>query len=224
MVDWLLSRGIHPVMFSCGAFGRDPEAVAEVIRRGIVVGNHSFTHPAFSSLTEEACIAEIEQQETLLNEAYRLAGVERKYKLFRFPYLDKGGSNAAAVQRYLRSNGFVKVRDDAVCSGPYTWSKGRENLDVVCSYDVAEYQLKSSRALADQFYAPDKALNLEDAKRKMRTPNPRSGDYLFDGGTHIILLHAHDDTEALFPGYYRELVEYMLDNGVEFLEPEFVGE
>ena len=44
---------------------------------------------------------------------------------------------------------------------------------------------------------------------------------LADGGHHILLLHAHDETEALAPGYWRGFIDRLLEAGVTFDEPAF---
>ena len=45
---------------------------------------------------------------------------------------------------------------------------------------------------------------------------------LADPGSHILLLHAHDETDAMVPGYYRLFIDYLLEKGVVFDVPEFI--
>ncbi|MBO4653147.1 MAG: hypothetical protein J5649_07525 [Lachnospiraceae bacterium] len=45
---------------------------------------------------------------------------------------------------------------------------------------------------------------------------------LVDPGSHILLLHAHDETDEMVPGYYRLFIERLLENGVIFDVPEFI--
>lgn len=45
---------------------------------------------------------------------------------------------------------------------------------------------------------------------------------LVDPGSHILLLHAHDETDELVPGYYRQFIDYLLKEGVVFDTPEFM--
>ena len=86
----------------------------------MIIGNHSYSHPAFSSLSTEECIEEIERCETVLSKLYLDAGVERKYRPFRFPYGDKGGINKNSLQRYLKEQGFHKVTYTQIT---YPWWK-----------------------------------------------------------------------------------------------------
>ena len=60
---------------------------------------------------------------------------------------------------------------------------------------------------------------------------PTIVDYLNDKGitapllvdpcSHILLLHAHDETEEML-GYYRLFIDLLLENGVFFDVPEFI--
>ena len=100
LLDYLLEQGIRPVMFTIGDLAeKNYDTLLYVLKKGIVVGNHSWTHPDFSTISYEECIEEIERTEALLNKAYADAGVERRYKLFRFPFLNKGGENKEKLQQ-----------------------------------------------------------------------------------------------------------------------------
>ena len=59
--------------------------------------------------------------------------------------------------------------------------------------------------------------------KKIHDQDPEDGAALLkDPGNHILLLHAHDETDDLAPGYYRIFIEELLKNGVEFIEPSFL--
>ena len=59
--------------------------------------------------------------------------------------------------------------------------------------------------------------------KRIYAPAPENGAPLLnDGSCHLLLLHAHDETEELVPGYYRIFIEELLKNGVEFIKPEFL--
>ncbi|WP_144554452.1 polysaccharide deacetylase family protein [Bacillus sp. X1(2014)] len=62
---------------------KNPEVVKQVAARGHEIGNHTFTHPKLSQLSNIECLEEIEKNEKLIEE---LAG--RKPVVFRPPYLD----------------------------------------------------------------------------------------------------------------------------------------
>ena len=92
IVDDLCARGIKAVMFAVGMnVERLWNEAVYAVQKGMIVGNHSYSHPAFSDLTVEEAIADIEKCEEVLDRLYQAAGVARQYRPFRFPYGDKGG-------------------------------------------------------------------------------------------------------------------------------------
>ena len=213
IVDYLCEKGIHPVMFAWG------EKVEEfwdnavyALQNGIIVGNHSFSHLEFSKLTFEQGVAEIEKCEEILDKLYKAAGVERKFRPFRFPYGDKGGVNKDAFQKYLADKCFDKL-DDRDISYPWWKEMGLDkDIDTLWTFDFAEYNIRRGNDFT-----------IDDVWKRVNDPAPGSGAAILkDGGRHIILLHAHDETEELVPGYYKLLIDKLLENVVEFVEPNFI--
>ena len=106
IVDYLSEKNIPVIMFCVGQWAENhPDELIYALKHGIIVGNHSYTHPQFSSITIDECKKEIEKNEEVLDRFYEQAGVERKYRPFRFPYGDKGGANKDAIQQYLSEKG-----------------------------------------------------------------------------------------------------------------------
>ena len=102
IVDYLNEKNITAIMFMVGEWAENhPSELIYALQHGMIVGNHSYSHPNFSRLTPEEGIREIEKCEELLDRLYAAAGVERKFRPFRFPYGDKGGDNKGAFQRFL---------------------------------------------------------------------------------------------------------------------------
>ena len=210
LVDYLAAKDIRAVMF---AVGRNVEAfyseAVYALKAGMIIGNHSYSHPKFSELSLEAGIAEIEKNEAVLDRLYKDANVERTFRPFRFPYGDKGGGNAAAYRAYFKENGFHKLSDDAV-TYPW-WNEGRENTDTFWTFDFAEYRIR-----------PQSGFTLDDVMARIRDDHPEYGGTLLTGDSaEIILMHAHDETEAMVPRYYEKLIGHALDNGVVFEKPVF---
>ncbi len=213
IVDYLGEKGISPLMFAWGEMvGYHYENAVYALKNGIIVGNHSFTHPKFSELTFEQCVNEIEKNEELLDRLYDDAGVERKYRPFRFPYGDKGGENKENLQKYLAEKGFDKL-DDRRINFPFWKENGLDkDIDTLWSFDFCEYNIRKGSGFT-----------ADDVFKRINDPAPENGaPMLADGGFHIILLHAHDLTEELVPGYYKQFVDYLLDKGVQFVPPEFL--
>lgn len=212
IVDYLNSKGITAVMFAVGVnVEKFYEEAIYVLRNGMIVGNHSYSHPAFSKLTFEEAVADIEKNEEVLNKLYKDAGVRRIYRPFRFPYGDKGGKIAQDLQKYLAEKGYNKL-DDTKVSCEWWKKDGHDKfIDTFWTYDVEEYRLSLERDFT-----------VEDVWKKMKNPSPAHATALLgDDKHHIILLHAHDETEAIEPMYYKQFIDYMLDNGITFDKPAF---
>ena len=213
IVDELCARNITAIMFAVGMnVERFYDEAVYAVRKGMIVGNHSYSHAAFSSITLEEGIGEIEKCEAILERVYQDAGVERKHRPFRFPYGDKGGANKEALQRYLAQNGFDKVDDRHL---PYDW--WRENcldrdIDTLWTFDFEEYRTQN-----------DETFTRDSVWEKMKDANPKLGAALFgENQRNIVLMHAFDETEAVWPGYCRELLDELQRRGVTFDPPAFI--
>lgn len=213
IVDYLKEKGIKIIFF---AEGRKVEQFYEeakyALKNGMLVGNHSYSHPAFSSLTIEEAIAEIEKCEDILNKLYADCGIERVWRPFRFPYGDKGGVNKEAIQKYLKGKGFHKVDDTRF---DYSWWKEfglDKDIDTFWTFDFGEYMIR-----------PGSDYTRESVWKRMHDKNPKTGAVLFEENNHhILLLHAHDETEEMLPEYYKQFVDHLLENGIVFDEPKFI--
>ena len=215
IVDYLKEKGIRPIFFATGKnVEKYYEEALYVLKNGMLVGNHSYSHPAFSSLTLEEGIKEIGACERVLEKLYQDAGVERKFRPFRFPYGDKGGVNKAVLQAYLKENGFHKVADTHI---PYPWWKEyhlNTDIDTFWTFDFAEYNIR-----------PGSDFTKDSVWARIYDTNPPTGAVLFgENNRHIILLHAHDETEEMLPEYYKLFIEHLLEHGLIFDKPEFFEE
>lgn len=213
IVDYLKKKGITAIMFAEGArVERFYEEALYALQNGMIVGNHSYSHPAFSSISMEQCVEEIEKCEQVLNKLYADAGVERKFRPFRFPYGDKGGDNKDALQKYFVEKGFHKVDDTQI---PYPWWKElgmNQDVDTFWTFDFEEYRLQYDAEFTKQSIW-DKIFNT----------NSQKGTVLFaEGNKHILLLHAHDETEEIYRQYYKEFIDCCLERGLKFEEPRFL--
>jgi peptidoglycan/xylan/chitin deacetylase (PgdA/CDA1 family) len=213
IVDYLNEKGITALMFAVGEnVERYYDNAVYALRHGMIVGNHSFTHPAFSEISFAEAKAEIAKNEALLDRLYKDAGVERKFRPFRFPYGNRGGENEAALQAYFRENGFHKLKDTQI---PYRWWRESgldRNIDTLWTFDFAEYQIR-----------PGSGFTLDDVWKRVEDRAPVNGaPLLVDPGSHILLMHAHDETDEMVPGYYRLFIDRLLNNGVIFDIPEFI--
>ncbi len=213
IVDYLNEKRIKAILFATGQnVERYYEEALYAVKNGMIVGNHSYSHPAFSSLSMKECMEEIEKCEIVLERLYKDSGVERVFRPFRFPYGNKGGDNKNALQKYLKEKGFQKVDDTHIT---YPW--WRENsldtdIDTFWTFDFEEYKIRQGSEFTK-----------ESVWKKMHDTNPESGAVLFaENNRHILLLHAHDETEEMLPEYYKLFIEHLLENGLVFEEPAFL--
>ena len=213
IVDYLEKKNIPFIFF---AWGQNVEKYHEealyAVKKGIIIGNHSYTHPQFSSISFEEGVKEIEKCEDVLNNLYSEAGVERKYRPFRFPYGDKGGVNKEKLQEYLAKQGFDKVDDTDI---KYEWWKEQglaADIDTFWTFDFAEYNIR-----------PNSGFTIDDVFKRMHEENPVNGGALLKPDSYnMLLLHVHDETEEMEPLYYQRFIEDCLANGVEFVAPRFI--
>ena len=213
IVDYLNEKRIKAILFATGQnVERYYEEALYAVKNGMIVGNHSYSHPAFSSLSMKECMEEIEKCEIVLERLYKDSGVERVFRPFRFPYGNNGGDNKNALQKYLKEKGFQKVDDTHIT---YPW--WRENsldtdIDTFWTFDFEEYKIRQGSEFTK-----------ESVWKKMHDTNPESGAVLFaENNRHILLLHAHDETEEMLPEYYKSFIEHLLENGLVFEEPAFL--
>ncbi|ADL50261.1 polysaccharide deacetylase family protein [Clostridium cellulovorans] len=213
IIDFLNSKNIKPLMFFVGEnICKNRDIGIYAIQNGAIIGNHSYSHPEFSNLSLDECISEIERQEEQVNLLYKDAGVTREYKLFRFPYGDKGGKNKDALQKYFREHGFSRIDDSEIKYDWYHENNLNTDYDVLWTFDFAEYMLE---------YEP--GFTYDTILSRINDVNPKIGGSLFASNVHnIILIHDHEETDAVCPNYFYNLINYVLEKGVEFVNPKFI--
>ncbi|MBR5417266.1 MAG: hypothetical protein IK109_04425, partial [Clostridiales bacterium] len=99
---------------------------------------------------------------------------------------------------------------------PYAFWKDMgldKDIDTFWTYDFEEYLIR-----------PDSGVTFEDILKRTREVDPVLGKSLLsdEDGSHLIIIHAHDETEELVPGYFRTLIDLLIDNGFVFDPPEFI--
>ena len=213
LVDYLVGKHIPALMFSVGEhIEKYPENVIYALQHGMVVGNHSYSHPDFAKIPFEEGIREIEKCEELLEDIYKKAGAEREYRPFRFPYGSKGGENKDKYEQYFRDKGFSKLDDRKIVCSRWKESGFDKDIDTLWTFDFAEYRIR-----------PGSGFTMKDVLKRVHDGDPESGGMLLEEGTyHIILMHDHEETLDMVPDYYRIMLEHVMENGVDFVRPEFL--
>ncbi len=177
----------------------------------MIIGNHSFSYPFFSEVSVEEGIAEIEKCDEIINELYNEANAERKYKLFRFPYGDKGGANKEAYQQYFKEHGYDKL-DDRDITIPY-WAENNldKDIDTFWTFDLEEYRIR----VGSDFTEKDVMKRIDGFFDEINNGS------IDKNSKHFILIHAHDETEELVPEYYKTFIDELINRGVKFENPQF---
>lgn len=144
LLDHLERGGHRAVLFilGCNVAGREA-ILADAVRRGFALGNHSFSHPYFSSLGLAEARTELETTEALIEGIYRQAGRPRPGKWFRFPYLDTGEDRADALHGLLRDLGFQRPRTVGRRLPPWD----RRRLDWSTTLDTRDWALPGEAAV-----------------------------------------------------------------------------
>lgn len=150
VLDTLQQKQVPAAFFSTLAHIKNqPELIARMINEGHIVGNHSATHPDFTTIGRTQMAQELEQVETYLRERF---GYSAKY--FRFP---EGSYNESALE-LVGSLGLVSV----------FWSCAWADWDVKNpkgaqhAYDTVTARLHPGAVILLHAVSPDNAGALAD--------------------------------------------------------------
>ena len=212
-IDYLEEKGITPIIFAVGKnIKKHFDNAVYALKKGAIIGNHSFSHPEFSSLSFEECVSDIEECELWLEKLYLTAGIERKYKLFAFPYGDKGGKNKDKLQQYLKNKAFSRIDDRNISFDWYIECSLDKDIDVFWTFDFGEYQLQKNNGFS-----------YETVLYRIHDKNPDNGGVLLEpNSNHIVMIHDHAETNKIMPDYYKSILDYVMTCGVEFVDPQFI--
>lgn len=199
-----------PAIFFCIGSQITPDrekSVMEAIRRGFLIGNHSWSHPSFETLAIEEATDEITRTEQIIERLYHEANVPRPIRLFRFPYLNKGGRHRVALQELLRKMGFRQPRFENLTLTPF--DEQPDEVDVSCTYDTMDWTVANGSAMYG-------IRTLEDMYARMDEDVPHEGRPLnYGGSSNIVMMHDDDRIAHMFP----LLIQRMLAKGIKFRRP-----
>lgn len=89
--DFLVDNNIPAILFCTGnqITKELEEDIIIAIKKGFIIGNHSWNHYDFSILSQAEIKEEILKTEEKISILYNQAKIEQEIKYFRFPYLKK---------------------------------------------------------------------------------------------------------------------------------------
>ncbi|MBN2151677.1 MAG: polysaccharide deacetylase family protein [Candidatus Lokiarchaeota archaeon] len=219
----LEARGIKAIWFCRGEYlDRRPDVAVAIIQKGHVLGNHSWNHPAFSSMRLSKARAQIQRTEALIDLAYSRAGIPRPARLFRFPWGDKGAGThlerppepagaerVRALQAMLREFGFVQPAFDGVAFPPYPFYDLAGDADTWFTFDAMEWVLVS-RKPRDGIDSLDAVLARIDAHLRAKRHDVEARDR-----GEVVIVHDFEATARTF----TPIVDRLVMNGASFSLP-----
>ncbi len=217
LVKFLNTRNIPALLFVRGDHMQQfSSAIANAIRNGIVIGNHSFAHIPAGEMSFDQWQADFEQCEVLINMAYKQAGVRRTHLYYRFPYIDRGDgvrvernfakgegaftSNAAIekIQIYLKTKGFSQPFENMPEGYP------DDAADCLFTYTSGDWMLTARHKGQHQYKS------LDDLKSKIdKDLSLQQSLY-----NHVFLLH----DQAEIHDEVCTLIDYFTQSGFKFLD------
>lgn len=225
-VDFLMEKGIPSIWYCRGEYiEKNLKELVNSVKRGVVIGNHSFSHPCFSEISFDEAKREIFKTELLIEKAYAQAERSRLYKLFRFPFLDKGaGKNRLPpykeqeeekvenLQNFLRSQGFQKARFEGVSYRYYQKARLGRHLDAPWTFDAKEYALFSRKSMEKH-----RLHTTEDFIERMFSYDPENGLGISCADSNeIVLFHDFEQTHFLF----YPMIKSLINRDIIFAMPE----
>ncbi|GHD68440.1 polysaccharide deacetylase family protein [Jeongeupia chitinilytica] len=210
LVDHLMQREITAVMFFLGrCMEAYPHAVDYAIQRGTVIGNHSYSHAAFSQISYEQGIIEIERTEKLIVDAYKRNGVERQAKIFRFPYTDQGGNNFARFQEYLIHNQFEHLDTNFVNYEWFSNSATKNHIDIGVTFACWDWELWSSCHF-----------KLADLRQNLRkNVEPSMGSFTEGASGEVLVIHDSNWRGEQGEFHFDIILEELERMNVQFVKP-----
>jgi peptidoglycan/xylan/chitin deacetylase (PgdA/CDA1 family) len=197
ILDFLGVLGVPAVMFFQGSqIERHPAIARAACRAGVAIGNHGYSHRAFSGMSLAEAAQEIDHTQSLIDAIHADAGLAAPKRHFRFPYGDQGGALAAGFQDLLRTRGYQSI----VPRAPH--------LDALWTHDLQDYRLSQ----ADGDFTPDDIVcGLDGRFGRDRAAGPGAVD------TEVLIMHDHPLAHERFPHYYRHYLRRTLELGFRFV-------
>ena len=193
-LDVLEKYNIPAILFLRGEYmKRYGKETIQAIQRGFWIANHSYNHPYFSKICFEDACDQIMRTEKYIKALYEQAEVERPCKLFRFPFLDKGGINQTRLQQFLKHQKFQRPTFSGILYQYFHHRNLGSDIDVPYTYDGCEYALFSCA-----YRKKYGLLTSKDLVKRLYRNDPENGFGLCSKSNDIMLLHDFEETHYIF--------------------------
>ena len=221
-IDFLDSKGIKAIWFCLGKeLEKFPQQAIYAIKKGHIIGNHSYDNPNFSEIDLEEAKNQIEKTDKIINDLYIQVGISRPIKIFRFPFLNNGSKDeyqkadwnnkhVKTIQKILANLGYRQPKFKNI---NYKWFKQAgfdKCLSVDCSYDTFDWCLKEGEEMFGYHDLPTVLARIDedvpDGGRGLNNPN----------SNEIIMMHAWIPINA-----FKALIVKILDKNIRFKQPSF---
>lgn len=230
-VDFLSNKKFPAIFFCRGdRLEKQPEDVIYAIKKGYIIGNHSYEHQRFSKISLKECFQQIRKTDEIIEKIYNEADVERPVKLFRFPHGDKGSGMDAeigwpkneekklfmrGIQNYLKKLGYTQPLFENIS---YKWYKDAElhlDYDIYWTYDTHDWAIAKNQSTQERVHD---YYSLGSLIARMDEDVPEGGRGLNSSKSNeIFLLHDYPGIEYLF----KPLIEALSAKGIYFKLPVF---
>ncbi|MEJ6951624.1 polysaccharide deacetylase family protein [Natronospora cellulosivora (SeqCode)] len=206
-VDYLISKKIPAIFFCEGQkLKKYEEDLIYAIQNNFLIANHSWSHANFNDLSKKEIKEEVISTDKVIEDIYYKAEVERKLKLFRFPFLNKGEDNKEFAQSLLRNLGYEQGNFEGI---DYKWYREEghdKDIDVSCTYDSMDWTVANGSFIYG-------IKTLQDLLDRMDEDVPEGHRGLnYKGSSDIILVH--DDPRI--KDFFQPMIEHLLEKGVSF--------
>ncbi|MBN1501569.1 MAG: polysaccharide deacetylase family protein [Spirochaetes bacterium] len=219
-IGFLKSAEIPAVFYCTGEnLERRIDDAVFALNSGFIIGNHSFSHRHFSTLSVNEAFEEIEKTDEIINKIYKKADKDI-VRTFRFPFGDKGwGDNPVevtptaeqvklyeSIQSFLSEKGYSQPDFPYLNNRLYLENGLLDDVDVFWTYDCREWAYDGTDEMKDQIF---NRIDIDDPDNWFGLNSGTSAE--------IILIHDHDETSFIF----EDLIRKIQNKGFEFKLPVF---
>lgn len=199
-VDILYQRKLPAIWFCLGCcMEKRSKDVIDAVKKGFIIGNHSYDHPKFNKLSLADIIKQIERTDKIIDSLYNQAGIKRSAKLFRFPQGIR--THGRELQLFLRREGYsqLNVQNFRI---DYRYEDNLKYLDIMWTFDVMEYKV---------FLGDDRHPKVTKDEIIKRTDEYFNNSQLLND--QVILIHDHLKTTKIF----AEIIDCLLKKNINFI-------